>query len=251
MCPLSGANRCKHIRHHLAVVSNLLLCFSCCCARCVDPQGDGVLPVWVRLLLRCSGCNPQALAQLEQQLAGPDAVAIHMGVTLNQQQQLSVHHQRLSAQRQYIVQQVQQIQDLQEQLAIHSATTARQAEQVTRLTAQYATHQQVVQQVAAQQAVRIKTLRDQLTAQEQAAEQQRQVAAQHDARIAALHGQMDAQVQTAVQNHQLLMAQQQQQLHTQRLVMGRQSTQITALEGQLQAMQATLQEVLQRQQQQQ
>lgn len=59
---------------------------------------------------------------------------------------------------------------------------------------------------------------------------------------------MAAQMQIAAQTRQLLMAQQ-QQLHTQRLVMGRQSTQITALEGQQQAMQATLQEVLRRQQQ--
>jgi hypothetical protein len=42
------------------------------------------------------------------------------------------------------------------------------------------------------------------------------------------------------------MAHQQQQLSTRRLVMGHQSTRITALEGQLKAMQAMLQEVLQR-----
>ena len=210
--------------------------------------------MWVRLLLRCSGCNPQALSQLEQQLSGPDAVAVHRGVTFDQQQQLSVHHQRLSTQRQYIVQQGQLIEDLQGQLALQRRVTGQHTEQITRLNAQRATHRQallVAQQIAAQQAVRIRELGDQLTAQGQATEQQQQRAAQHDTRIAALQGQLDEQVQTAAQRHQLLMGQQQHQLSTQRMVMGYQSRQITALEGQLQAVQAMLQEVLQNQQQQQ
>lgn len=50
-----------------------------------------------------------------------------MGVTFDQQQQLSVHHQRLSAQRQYIVQQAQKIEDLQQQLGIQRAAATRQA----------------------------------------------------------------------------------------------------------------------------
>lgn len=216
-------------------------------------QGDGVLPVWVRLLLRCSGCNPEALTQVEQQLWGANAVAVHRAVTFDQQQQLSAHHQRLCAQRQFITQQGQLIQDLERQLAMLRATTARQAQQITRLDAQRATQNQTLQlaqHVAAQQAARIKTLHEKLIAQERAAEQQRQVTAQHEARIAALQGQMDAQVLTATQQHQVLLARQQQQLATHRLVIERQSTQITALDGQLQATQATLQELLQRQQQQ-
>lgn len=156
--------------------------------------------MWVRLLLRCSWGDPHALAQLEQQLAGPHAAAAHRGVTLDQQQQLSVHHKRLGAQRQYIVQQGQKIEDLLGQLEGLRTTTARQTEDITRLDAQRATHNQtlqVAQHGATQQAARIKQLQQQLTAQQQAAEQQRQLAAQHDARITALQGQVDALVQAA------------------------------------------------------
>ena len=81
--------------------------------------------MWVRLLLRCSGCNPQALSQLEQQLSGPDPVAVYRGVTFDQQQQLSAHHQRLIMQRQYIVQQAQQVLGLQGQLGVPYTRAAR------------------------------------------------------------------------------------------------------------------------------
>jgi hypothetical protein len=68
-------------------------------------------PVWLQMLRRCleSNCEPAALHSLAQQLAGPEAAAVHRAVIIDQQQQLLMHQRQIDRQRERIDEQEQQL----------------------------------------------------------------------------------------------------------------------------------------------